>query len=208
MVEIERWIAKSRRCACWCHGLVLRALAHYTVHGSRTGWRSPAVHPPTIQIHQSIRFPTRFWNISTWKASSGGNLKTNFTKTRWCCKTAGGLLPLTRLSHDSEILSCGLPSWRLSRNVEWTQKIDREGHLLGLSRRLMTENITSKLSENVLLRQDPSTDELGRHTDWFFREGSRSWKKSVLKFSAFSLFHFFPGNDDWDKKSHPYIVHR
>ena len=45
------------------------------------------------------------------------------------------------------------------------QKIDQEGRLLGLSRRLVTENITSKLSENVLLRQDPSTDELGRRTD-------------------------------------------
>ena len=146
MVEIERWIAKSRRCACWCHGLVLRTLAHYTVHESRTGWRSPAVHPPTVQIHQSIRFPAEFCNISTWKASSGRNLKTNFTKTRWCCKTASGLLPLTRLSHNSEIL----PSWRLSQNVEWTQEIDREGRLLGLQGRLMTENITSKLSEKCV----------------------------------------------------------
>ena len=150
MVEIERCIAKSRRCACWCHGLVLQTLAHYTVRESRTGWRSPAIHPPSVQIHQSIRFPAGFCNISTWKASSGRNLKTNFTKTRWCCKTAGGLLPLTRLSHDSEILSYGLPSWRLSRNVEWTKKIDREGRLLGLSRRLVTENITSKLSEKCV----------------------------------------------------------
>ena len=33
-------------------------------------------------------------------------------------------------------------------------------------------------------------------------------KKSVLKFSAFSFFYFFPGNEDWDEKSQPYIVHR
>ena len=85
-------------------------LAHYTVRESRTGWRCPAIHPPSVQIRQSIRFPAGFCNISTWKASSGRNLKTNFTKTRWCCKTAGGLLPLTRRSHDSKILSYGLPS--------------------------------------------------------------------------------------------------
>ena len=146
MVEIKRCIANSRRCACWCHGLV-RTLAHYTVCESRTGWRSPAIHPPSVQIHQSIRFPAGFCNISTWKASSGWNLKTNFTKTRWCCKTAGTYLPLTRRSHDSEILSYGLPLWRVPRNAEWTKKIDREGRLLGLSRRLVTESITSKLSE-------------------------------------------------------------
>ena len=121
--------------------------AHYTVRESRTGWRSPAIHPPSVQIHQSIRFPAGFCNISTWKASSGRNLKTNFTKTRLCCKTAVGLLPLTRRSHDSEILS---PSWRLSRNGEWTKKIDQEGRLLGLSWRLVTENITSKLSEKCV----------------------------------------------------------
>ena len=83
--------------------VVLRTLAHYTVRESCTGRHIPAIHPPSVQIHQSIRFPAGFCNISTWKASSGRNLKTNFTKTRWCCKTAGGLLPLTRLSHDSEI---------------------------------------------------------------------------------------------------------
>ena len=54
--------------------------AHYTVHESRIGWRSPAIHRPSVQIHQSIRFPAGFCNISTWKASSGRNLKTNFTK--------------------------------------------------------------------------------------------------------------------------------
>ena len=32
-------------------------------------------------------------------------------------------------------------------------------------------------------------------------------KKSVLKL-CFFVFIFFPGNDDWDKKSLPYIVHR
>ena len=46
-------------------------------------------HPPSVQIHQSIRFPAGFCNIFTWKASSGRNLKANFTKTRRCCKTAG-----------------------------------------------------------------------------------------------------------------------
>ena len=30
----------------------------------------------------------------------------------------------------------------------------------------------------------------------------------MLKFSAFSFLYFFPGNDDWDEKSLPYIVHR
>ena len=55
-------------------------------------------------------------------------------------------MPLTRLSHDSEILSYGLPfpEWRMN------QKIDQEGRLLGLSRRLVTENITSKLSEKCV----------------------------------------------------------
>ena len=96
MVEIERCIATLRMLMSWTP-------AHYTGRESRTGWRSPAIHPPSVQIHQSIRFPAGFCNISTWKASSGRNLKTNFTKTRWCCKTAGGLLPLTRRSHDSEI---------------------------------------------------------------------------------------------------------
>ena len=142
MVEIERCIdvATLRMLMSWTP-------AHYTVRESRTGWRSPAIHPPSVQIHQSIRFPPGFYSISTWKAASGRNLKTNFTKTRWCWKTAGGLLPLTRRSHHSEILSYDLPSWRLSRNGEWTKKIDQEGRLLGLSRRLVTENITSKLSE-------------------------------------------------------------
>ena len=71
------------------------------------------------RVYKSINqsgFPAEFCNISTWKASSGQNLKTNFTKTRWCCKTARGLLPLMRRSQDSEILSYGLLSWRLSRN--------------------------------------------------------------------------------------------
>ena len=50
------------------------------------------------------------------------------------------------------------PEWRMNK------KFDQDGRLLGLSRRLVTENIASKLSENLLLRQDPST-ELGRRTD-------------------------------------------
>ena len=109
--EMYREVATLRMLMSWTtYVVVLRTLAHYTVRESRTGRHIPAIHPPSVQIHQSIRFPAGFCNISTWKASSGRNLKTNFTKTRWCCKTAGSLLPLTRLSHDSEILSYGLPS--------------------------------------------------------------------------------------------------
>ena len=58
---------------------------YYTVRESRTGQQIPAIHPPSVQIHQSIRFPAGFCNMSTLKASSGRNLKTNFTNTRWCC---------------------------------------------------------------------------------------------------------------------------
>ena len=138
--EMYRHVATLRILMSWTP-------AHYTVRESRTGWQSPAIYPPSVQIHQSIRFPAGFCNISTWKASSGRNLKTNFTKTRWCRKTAGGLLPLTRQSHDSEIVVRSafvkaFPKWRMNRK-------NRPG-LLGLSRRLVTENITSKLSEKCV----------------------------------------------------------
>ena len=90
MVEIERCIdvATLRMLMSWTR------LRHIIRYANRARDGGVVRHPPSVQIHQSIRL----------------NLKTNFTKTSWCCKTAGGLLPLTRRSHDSEILSYGLPS--------------------------------------------------------------------------------------------------
>ena len=88
---------------------------HYTVREVRIRRQSLAIHPPSVQIHQSSWFPAGCCNISMWKVSSGQNLKTNFSKTRWCCKTVGGLLLFTCRSQDSEILSYGLPSRRLPK---------------------------------------------------------------------------------------------
>ena len=104
---MSRSCAYMRMLMSW-YGLQHRI--HYTVRESRTGRRSPAIHPPSVQIHQSIRFPAGFCNISTWKAPSGRNLKKTLQKPGGAVKLQGGLLPLTRQSHDSEISSYGLPS--------------------------------------------------------------------------------------------------
>ena len=116
---------------------------HYTVRESRTGWRSLAIHPPSVQIHQ---FPAGFCNISTWKAWA--KFEDKLHKNQVVLLTAGAFCHWR--AGRTTLKFCRTPSWRLSRNGEWTKKIDQEGRLLGLPRRLVTENITSKLSENCV----------------------------------------------------------
>ena len=61
-----------------------------TLYGTRIAHRmAESGYTSAECTNPSIRFPAGFCNISTWKASSGRNLKTNFTKPGGAVKLHG-----------------------------------------------------------------------------------------------------------------------
>ena len=90
-------------------------------------------------------------------------------------------MPLTHRSHDSEILSYGVPRREGFLEMANEQKIDQDGRLLGLSRRLVTENITSKLSEKFVTAFRDINRRIRTTYELIFREGSRRLEKTVTQ---------------------------
>ena len=194
---------QSRRCACWCHGL--QHIIRY-VNRAQDGEVRIYIRRVYKSINQSgfpqdfvisprgKRHPGEIWRKTSQKP--GGAVKLQGAFCHW---HAGR----TTLKFCRTVcLREGFPGM-----ANEPKKMTRKDVFKVCHDDLWQRTLPISCHKNVLLRQDPSTDELGRRTHWFFREGSRSWK-SVLKFSVFSFFFFFPGDDDWHEKSLPYIVHR